>query len=493
MTVALWLVPVLGGIVALLPWPAAARRVLLAAVAIAHLAMVIFAWVDRPAPMLGGWVALDDLGLLFLTTTSAIFAAAAVYGVGYLERESHADERPDFITGIPFPNLPESFFVVGLLLFLGAMTLVTVSQQLGLLWAAVEMATLTSAPLIYFHRHKRALEAAWKYLLISSVGIALALLGTIFMSVATSAAGEAGGGLTVESLTAQAGAMDAQWLKAAFILIVVGYGTKMGLAPLHTWLPDAHSEAPSLVSALLSGALLNTAFLSILRIMQVCTAAGLADFCSDLLVLFGLVSMAVAAVFVLRQPDFKRMLAYSSVEHMGILAFGAGVGGQSGYGVMLHLVNHSMAKGMLFLIAGNILTVYRTKAAQVVTGLVHTLPVSGILWAAGFLAIIGSPPFGTFTSELLVLKGGLDQGRWALTAVFLALLLTVFVGMASAFLHMVQGRPAVTASRRTRREPWTAIVPPAVLGLAVLFLGIHVPERMGTVIRSAAAMIGGAP
>jgi hydrogenase-4 component F len=436
----------------------------------------------------GGWVALDSPGLLFLTVTSALFLAAAVYGYGYLGREASRAKRPDFVTGVPFANQPEALFVAGLLLFLGFMTLVTVSHHLALLWAAVEATTLSSAPLIYFHRQKRALEAAWKYLIISSVGIALALLGTMFVSVAAS--GLAGGSsLVVGDLLSRAGELDPEWLRPAFILILVGYGTKMGLAPLHTWLPDAHSEAPSLVSALLSGALLNTAFLGILRVAGICGAAGLGSFTSELLIVFGVVSMGVAAVFVLRQPDYKRLLAYSSVEHMGVLAFGVGIGGLAVYGAMLHAVTHSMTKGLLFLVAGNILAVYRTKAAQAVTGLLHTLPGSGVLWMAGFLAIIGTPPFGTFTSELLVLKGGLDQGRWALSAIYLALLATVFVGMASAVLHMVQGR-LTAAVAGSAREPVLALAPPAALGLAALLLGLFIPGALDEVLTESAVMAG---
>ena len=491
MTILLWAMPIAGGLVALLPWPARARRALMLAVATAHTGLVIAAWASRPGPMLGGWVALDGPGLLFLTVTSVLFLVAAIYSVGYLQRESHPGERRDFITGVPFVNQPETLFIAGLLFFLGSMSLITVSQHLGLLWAAVEATTLSSAPLIYFHRQRRALEAAWKYLVISSVGIALALLGTMFLSVSASAATKCVNALVLSDLLAHAGGMDVQWLKAAFILVLVGYGTKMGLAPLHTWLPDAHSEAPSVVSALLSGALLNTAFLGILRVVQVCNAAGEGEFASQLLVLFGLLSMGVAAVFVLRQPDYKRMLAYSSVEHMGILAFGVGIGGAAIYGAMFHAVNHSMAKGMLFLVAGNILAVYRTKAAQVVTGLVHVLPLSGILWLAVFLAIVGIPPFGTFSSELMVLKGGLDQGRWALSAVYLALLATVFVGMASAALHMAQGRVAAPVDGRRRRESMLAVLPPAALGLAVLLLGVYVPAQLEKVLREAAGILGG--
>jgi hydrogenase-4 component F len=315
-------------------------------------------------------------------------------------------------------------------------------------------------------------------------------MGTMFISVAASGL-PGGSSLVVGDLLARAATLDPEWLKPAFILILVGYGTKMGLAPLHTWLPDAHSEAPSLVSALLSGALLNTAFLGILRVAGICNAAGLGAFTSDLLIVFAVMSMGVAAVFVLRQPDYKRMLAYSSVEHMGILAFGVGIGGAATYGAMLHAVTHSMTKGLLFLVAGNILAAYRTKAAQAVTGLIQTLPASGVLWTIGFLAIIGSPPFGTFNSELLVLKGGLDQGRWALSAVYLALLATIFVGMASAALHMAQGRSALPAGS-SRRESLLAIAPPAALAMAVLLLGLYVPGQLNAILRESAAMFGGA-
>ena len=195
------------------------------------------------------------------------------------------------------------------------------------------------------------------------------------------------------------------WLKAAFIFLLVGYGTKMGLAPLHNWLPDAHSQAPSLVSALLSGALLNCAFLGILRGHQIMLGAGLGGFSGTLLVFFGLVSMFVAAIFIVGQGHYKRMLAYSSVEHMGILALAVGLGGAAAFGGMLHAMCHSLTKCMLFLLAGNILARYHTYSSYDVHGLRWTIPVTGALWMGGFLAIVGSPPFGLFVSEFRILKG----------------------------------------------------------------------------------------
>jgi hydrogenase-4 component F len=240
------------------------------------------------------------------------------------------------------------------------MTLVITARHIGLMWVAVEATTLASAPLIHFHRHHRSLEAAWKYLVICSVGIAIALLGNFFLVVATGPVGKRFGSITISELMTHARELDPRWLKAAFLLLLVGYGTKIGLAPLHAWLPDAHSEAPSVVSALLSGALLNCAFLAILRIHAVCEAAGLGDFSKGLFLLFGVVSMAVAAVFIVGQSDYKRMLAYSSVEHMGIAMFGVGLGGIAGFGALLHVVNHSLAKAMLFLLAEYLAAYRRT-------------------------------------------------------------------------------------------------------------------------------------
>jgi hydrogenase-4 component F len=265
----------------------------------------------------------------------------------------------------------------------------------------------------------------------------------------------------------------------------------MGLAPLHTWLPDAHSESPSVVSALLSGALLNCAFLGILRAHQVCVAAGLDRFSQSLLVTFGLLSMAFAAVFILGQADFKRMLAYSSVEHMGILALGVGLGGAGAFGMTLHAVNHSLTKACLFLAAGNILAVYRTKSVAGVRGLVKELPFSGVLWVVGFLAITGSPPFGPFLSELTILKAALDQGRGIVAVVYLALLAAIFIGMANLVMPMAQGRADEQSERSRRGEALWATLPPAALALVVLVLGVYIPPVMNDALHAAARSLGG--
>jgi hydrogenase-4 component F len=489
MIAALLLVPVVAAVVAYALAGSTARRAVLVAAAVTHAALAGATWAIAPAARWGGWLALDGPGRLFLSITSALFLAAALYAVASLGREVPGD-REDFEEGFLFDNAPEATFTACLLLFLAAMTLVTVSQAFGLLWVAVEATTLASAPLIYFHRHHRSLEATWKYLLICSVGIALALLGNFFLAVAASGHGGAAVHLALPDLLRDAGTLDPAWLRAAFLLFLVGYGTKMGLAPLHTWLPDAHSEAPSVVSALLSGALLNCALLGIVRAQQVCAAAGQAAFGQGLLVVFGLLSMAVAAVFITGQADYKRLLAYSSVEHMGILTLGIGLGGGGVFGSMLHAVNHSFTKAALFLVAGNILSECRSKSTADVRGVLRVLPTSGTLWVVGLFAISGSPPFGTFSSELTILKAALDQGRGMVAIAYLVLLAVIFVGMATAVLGMAQGAPPASQPVRARREPLLSVAPAGALAAVVFVLGVWIPPAVRAAIAEAARALG---
>jgi hydrogenase-4 component F len=483
--------PALAGVAAFLLRRDAARRALLVAAAMAHAGLAASCWWVRPAPLPSGWLALDAAGLLFLTLTSVLFLASAIYAVEYLRREVRG-RRADFVEGALFSNAPEAAFTGCLLFFLATMTLVCVSRHLGILWVAVEATTLASAPLIYFHRHHRSLEATWKYLVICSVGIGLALLGTLCLAVAAASPEGGAASMVLDDLLARGASLQPDWLRLAFLLLLVGYGTKMGLAPLHTWLPDAHSESPSLVSALLSGALLNCAFLAVMRSQQVLDAGGQGALGRHLLVTFGLASMALAGVFVLGQTDYKRMLAYSSVEHMGILALGVGLGAGAARGAMLHAVNHSLAKGVMFLVAGNILHAYRTKAVAGVRGLVRVLPFSGPLWIAGMLAVTGSPPFGPFLSEFTILSGALAQGRGVVAAIYLACLAVVFVGMGQTVLRMGQGPAPADPPDSGAAESWTSVVVPGALAAIVLALGLYVPPDLDALLREAALLVGGA-
>ena len=271
------------------------------------------------------------------------------------------------------------------------MTVAAVARHLGLMWLAVETTTLSSAPLIYYNRNQLSLEATWKYLMICSVGIALAMLGILFIAYA----GLHGGSpinLQLDDLLGRAPTFSRPWLHAGFVFLLVGFGTKMGLAPLHSWKPDAYGEAPGLVGALLAGGLTSVAFLAILRGVQIMAAAGDLAMAQKALLAMGLLSLALAAVFMVRQPDVKRMLAYSSVENMGILALGVGIGGLAAFGAMFHMMNNALTKGGLFLSAGNIQRAYSSKHLGEVRGALSRVPLSAGLFLAGFLAITGSPP-----------------------------------------------------------------------------------------------------
>lgn len=490
---ALVVIPLVAGLLAFALREDILRRALLLLTALAHAGLTVYAWVERPPPVFGGWLALDSTGLLFLSIASLLFLASACYCMAYLRRERVSRHR-DIREGLFFGNEPEAVFVGCLLMFLASMTLVTMSQHFGLLWVSVEATTLASAPLIFFHRHQRSLEATWKYLLICSVGIALALVGNLLLAVASASGDHERIPPILGQLLRHGSLLHADWLKAAFIFFLVGYGTKMGLAPLHTWLPDAYSEAPS-AFGVLSSALLTCSFLAILRGYQVCTAAGheTAAFCQELLVFFGLLSMAVAAVFMVSQTDFKRMLGYSSIEHMGILALGMGLGGDGNFGSVLHAVNHSLVKAALFFVAGNIVASYESKSIKDVQGMAQALPLSGVLWIVGFLAIVGLPPFGTFLSEFTILKAALDHGHGVVAGIYLALLAIVFIGMASHVLRMYQGQPNNPAEAAYSAENIWSTAPPVVLSLLVLSIGLYVPPMLNSVLRDVAETLGGPP
>ena len=442
---------------------------------LAHLVLVVVALAGGPVAAFQGWLVLDPIGKLFLGFISLLFFLCSLYLPGYLAQS---------------PDHSNRVFCACLLAMLAMMTLVTLAHHLGLMWVAVEATTLASAPPINFHQNPRSLEATWKYLVVCSVGIALALLGSFFLAYSSLHVG-LHTSLLFEDLVRQAPLLSKPWLHAAFVLLLVGYGTKMGLAPMHTWLPDAHSEAPTPVSALLSGALLNCAFLAILRFFQICGAAGEAAFAREILMFVGLLSMAVGGVFMVRQKDYKRMLAYSSVEHMGILALGIGVGGLATFGALLHLINNGLTKGVLFLSAGNIHHAYHSKSTDDVSGVIRRLPVTGAAFLAGFLAITGSPPFGPFISEFTILNGMVTAGKFVVAGLFLLLLAIVFIGMGSTVLRVVQGTPSPTASTTSHHDSLQSVGPILILLALVLLLGLYIPPPLESLLRDAAAFLEG--
>jgi hydrogenase-4 component F len=317
----------------------------------------------------------------------------------------------------------------------------------------------------------------------------LALLGTFCLGVAASGTSGLSAGLTLDALRSAAPSMSRPWLKAAFVLALVGYGTKMGLVPLHTWLPDTHSQAPSPVSALFSGALLNCAFLAILRFFQICLASGDAAFARTLLIVLGFVSIGVASAFMVGQRDYKRLLAYSSIENMGIMAAGVGLGGVATYGALFHSVNHSLCKAGLFLLSGNVLRAFGTTSAREAHGVLARIPATGVLMTALFLAIGGVPPFGPFWSEFLIFQAALKGPHAWVGVLFISLLTVAFLGMAGVLLPMLQGAPAEGATRA--REPKLSVLAPLALTTGALAVGIYLPPILADALHRAASMLGG--
>jgi hydrogenase-4 component F len=449
------------------------RPRLLAATAAAHFAVTAAILAGMAPESAGGWLRLDAPGRLLLGVISLLVFACAVYSVGYLRyRVERANRR----------------FCACMLAALGTMSLVAYAQHLGLLWVGIEATTLATAPLIYFNRTARSIEATWKYLIISSVGIALALFGSFFVAYAALlGGGEAS--LLFSGLLAGARALSKPWLRAGFTLLLVGYGTKLGLVPMHTWKPDAYGEAPGVVGSLLAGGLTSCAYVAILRLTQITAAAGEGLYANRLLIAMGLVSMGVAGALMLGQRDLKRMLAYSSVEHMGILALAGGLGAGATFAALLHLVNNALGKGAMFLSAGNIHRAFGGKTTDEVHGALRRLPLSGTLFLLGLFAVTGSPPFGTFISELLIVKATFAAGRWWVAALFLAFLLLAFAGMGATSLSALQGRPPLSARRSAYRDSFTTFAPALCLLGLVLVFGLHLPAAVRTLIANAAAAL----
>jgi hydrogenase-4 component F len=473
MLAALIILPLTGAAVTwLIPYDRLRPKVL-SLFALAHLGITIQLLTITPPDSPGHWIHLDSLGKIVLLSTSILFLMCAVYSIGYLYYRQERSNR---------------VLCVGLLVCLSAASLVTITHHLGLMWVALETTTIAMAPLIYFNRNARSIEATWKYLLICSVGVALALIGLYFLAYATVVA-KVEPSLLLDDLMLDAGKLSSGWVHAAFVFLLVGFGSKMGLAPLHTWKPDAYGEAPGLVGAMLAGGLVNLAFLALLRVYQLCLATKEITFFQNALVVMGLISMLFAAIFMARQTDFKRMLAYSSVEHVGIMAVALGLGGKAIFGALFHIMANGLTKGVLFLSSGNIHRSYNSKSTNNVRGALRRLPWSGGLFLAGFIAITGSPPFAPFISEFTIVSSAFTQGRMLIGAIFLISLTVIFIGMALTVLPMVMGEvPADSETTSYRDTIWT-VGPPLLLLLLVFLLGIWIPAPLMALLRDASALL----
>jgi len=466
-----FIAPLLAGIIVFC-LPPTAGRPLLVLTGAAHLALAIMLWVLRPEALFPAYFAVTPEGLLSLLVISLLFFLIAIYTTAYLKA---AEIRSEHI------------FTGSMLLFLSTMTMVTLSDHIMVMWIAIEATTLASAPLIYTHRSAASLEATWKYVLICSVGIALALLGSVFITLSMDV-----GGVNVpvafSSLTDVAKQLDPLWLKTGFVFILVGYGTKMGLAPMHTWLPDAHSEAPSPASALLSGVLLNCAYLGIFKTNKIMQAAGLGDFSGTILMTFGLVSILAAATFILKQTEYKRLLAYSSIENMGIIAFGTGIGGIGAYGAVLCLIHHSLIKSSLFLCSGNILLGYGNRLIAATGQMARHMPKTFVAFFSGFAGISGFPPFGIFIGELFIIMAAFQTGQYIAVGLFILSLCVIFAGFARHVMKISFDEVDTTIQIE---ETSIMVWPQYALLTTSMVLCFWIPETLYQTIVQALATMGG--
>ena len=483
----LWLIlllPVLGAMLSLImPSPAAALRLVAAGVpliAAVDLWAVLAVFSGGTLTSGGEWLRLDALSGYHAAVMALVFSLSSLYASSYFRRES-AEARLARGLARRFAALWYGA--------LAAMTLVLLSNNLGIMWVGVEATTLLTAFLICLHVSAFSLEATWKYLIVCSVGVAFAFMGVLLLA-ASAGTPEAGAHLLDWTyLRKMAGSLDARLVKLSFIFLLVGYGTKAGVAPMHSWLPDAHSQAPAPVSALFSGFMLNMALYCIMRYMPLADAAiGYAGWLNNMLIVFGLVSILIAAVFILSQHDLKRLLAYCSVEHIGIIMLGLGLGPLGVFAALFHTLNHSLSKALGFFAAGRLGQIYGSLDMRRIKGAVHADPLWGAGLFGGILALIGVAPFAVFMSELLILKAAADARQYVVIAVFLLGTGTVFVGVLRQAVNMCWGeKPGVENDCAANGlADWLIVLAPM---LVLVALGLWMPPFFRSALEAAAGIL----
>jgi hydrogenase-4 component F len=466
---------VAAALLAVLPGYRLTARLNMAASLLTLLAALLLLTGERPAP--GAYLLVDDLNIVFIVLNCFVAFTTSVFSAGYIQHELETGRLT--ATRLRFYHAMYQVMMFG-------MNLAFVSSNIGLMWVAVELATLTTVLMVGIYQTHEALEAAWKYFILGSVGIALALFGTIlFYTAAQPVVGEGADAMIWTVLLSRAAELDPALLSVAFVFLLLGYGTKVGLAPVHAWLPDAHAEGPTPISAVLSGLLLNVALYALLRFKILIAANPLAIPPGPLMAAMGLGSLVFAASMLYRRRDIKRFFAYSSIEHMGIIVFAFGMGGPlANFAGLLHMVMHSLTKSAIFFAVGNIAQVKGTQRIAEIRGLTQSHPALGWGFVIGVLAIAGLPPMGIFMSEFLVVSS--TFARAPLLAIPLVLGLLLGLG---ALLLRLTGIAFSEPTGSTAPATGTNLPMQAHLAL-VLTAGIYLPPPLVAWFQNVGVLLG---
>ena len=446
-----------------------------------------------PASLWDGFFYADALSALVALLSAFAALVCSIYAVGYFRNEERSGvlQEAEKLGGrFAVDKLREYYTLMPLLVF--AIMLVAVANNLGILWVAVEGTTLASVFLVMFYGRETSLEAAWKYAIIGGVGLSLALFGTIltYYSAYRALGTDTLSGLNWSVLMGNAAQFDKPTMRLAFILILLGYGTKAGIAPMHTWKPDAYSEAPIPGAAMLATGVLNCALYALVRFYILSSKCLGPQFASQFLILFGLLSMAVAVPFILVQKNFRRLLAYSSIDHSGIMVLALGFGGPLGIlGMLLHMTFHSVTKPLLFFCAGNVQQHLNTDLfSKAKSGLIHSMPLTGAAFLMVTLAVTGSPPFSLFQSEFTILRAGFSGGYFVLAIFFVSFLVLIFCGYLVHIANLVLGEdPGIPRADMCIWKKYSVVG----LAMAILVMGFWMPTPLFGLIQHAVGIVVG--
>lgn len=433
----------------------------------------IFQYVN--SSLLPGYIKFDSIGKIIYLTYSILFFSLSVYASNYLKMRSDRGNK---------------IFIISMMANLLAAQFACMAQDFGILWASMEAATLFVTPLIYFNKTKFSIEATWKFILLTSTGIAVALLGTYMLGF-TALQTDGHGTINFLKLQTIVPRMDTKWLFFSSLFMVIGYASKIGLVPFHWWKPDSYGEAPGLIGGLLSGGLVSLAALCLLRIYQILSKSEVLAYISHILLILGILSLAMTAILIVNQKDLKRLLAYSSIEHVGIIAVGLGIGKMAIFGSLLHIVFNTIAKGILFLNAGDIQRIYGDKKISNISGLMSVSPAIGSIFILGLFAAAGSPPFGLFISEFYIFLYGFKYGYSAVTLTVIILLGFIFIGLIRAGINIAYGAQSTDNKQFKEFKPTKIMLLSELFLLAILLIPLfYFPQNILKTIKDSLLLLG---